>query len=215
MTQQKELAVDVSVRIVQLHNEIKGMATTCLDKAIEIGGLLTEQKKQSGHGSFIDWIAVNMPFTDRTARNYMHLYEHQADVKNLDNISSAYLLLAEPKTETVSDLIIDYEFSTILPPLTDAEFSGLEKLIVTEGCRNAIVIWNNIILDGHQRYRICKKHNIPFKTHTLQFEDRDDAFIWIINNQLGRKNLGDFEKCYMLGSLNDRELRTMVGQTKA
>jgi hypothetical protein len=211
----QDLSIEVSVRIVQLHNEIRGMVTTCLDKAIEIGGLLTEQKKQSGHGAFIRWIAENVPFTDRTARNYMNLYEHRDDIKNLDSLTSAYLQLAEPKTETVSDLIIDYEFSTLLPPLTDGEYKGLEKSIVTEGCRNAIVTWNNIILDGHQRYRICKKHNIPYKTHSMQFDDRDDAFIWIINNQLGRKNMNDFENSYMLGSFYNRKLQQTVAQSQA
>jgi hypothetical protein len=186
-------------KIIALHNEIKSMAVSCLEKAIEIGGLLTEQKRQVGHGNFIGWINENMPFTDRTARNYMRLFENRDNIRCLNNLSDAYLMLAESKTETVSDLIIDEEFSKILPPLEPQVFDSLEKSLLTDGCLNSICVWNRIILDGHQRYRICQKHNIPFKTYEVpNIHDRNDAIIWIIENQFGRKNLGIFEKYEMV-----------------
>ena len=99
----------------------------------------------------------------------------------------------ELMSEILPDLIIDPEFSTILPELQDGEYAGLERNILADGCLNAICTWNGIIVDGHQRYRICKEHKIPFKVKELSFESREDVMIWIIKNQLARKNLGQFE----------------------
>jgi hypothetical protein len=91
-------------------------------------------------------------------------------------------------------LKVDSEFKDILPALTDAEFMGLERSILKEGCRDAIITWNGTIVDGHARYAICSKHNIPYKTKEKQFDSRSDVCIWIIQNQLGRKNLDQNEQ---------------------
>lgn len=90
--------------------------------------------------------------------------------------------------------IIDEEFSSLIPPLSPQEFSGLEQSIITEGCRDAIILWNNIIIDGHNRYKICKEHNIPFRTETKDFESRQDVILWMFRNQLSRRNLNDFQR---------------------
>ena len=63
---------------------------------------------------------------------------------------------------------IDKELAALIPPLTPEEYSGLEQSILAEGCRDAIILWNNIIVDGHNRYRICKAHNIPYRTETKE-----------------------------------------------
>lgn len=89
---------------------------------------------------------------------------------------------------------IDKEFSNLIPPLTPEEFSGLEQSILAEGCRDAIILWNNIIIDGHNRYKICKEHNIPFRTQTKDFESREDVILWMFRNQLSRRNLNDFQR---------------------
>lgn len=91
-------------------------------------------------------------------------------------------------------LIIDKEFKEIIPPLTAEEYAGLELNILEEGCRDAIVTWNGIIVDGHNRYDICTLHNIPFKTIEKDFESRNDAKIWMMQNQLCRRNLNDFQR---------------------
>ena len=84
---------------------------------------------------------------------------------------------------------IDEEFRTIIPPLTDDEFQRLEKSILAEGVREPIITWNGTIIDGHNRYRICEKHGLDFKTSEREFDSRDAAKIWIIENQFGRRNL--------------------------
>ena len=62
------------------------------------------------------------------------------------------------------ELRIDTEFASLIPPLTADEFSRLEQSILAEGCREAIITWHNIIVDGHNRYRFCMTHHIPYQT---------------------------------------------------
>jgi hypothetical protein len=89
---------------------------------------------------------------------------------------------------------VDEEFSTLIPSLTPGEFEELERSILKEGCREALVVWGDIIVDGHNRYQICTKHNIPFKTVQVSFTNRDDVKIWIIINQFARRNLGAWQR---------------------
>lgn len=89
---------------------------------------------------------------------------------------------------------IDKELAALIPPLTPEEYSGLEQSILAEGCRDAIILWNNIIVDGHNRYRICKAHNIPYRTETKEFANREEVMLWMFQNQLSRRNLNDFQR---------------------
>ena len=87
------------------------------------------------------------------------------------------------------NVTIDSEFMGLIPPLTPEEYNGLEQSILAEGCRDAIVLWGDVIVDGHNRYEICTTHNIPFKTVQKEFASRDDAMLWMIDLQRGRRNL--------------------------
>jgi hypothetical protein len=107
--------------------------------------------------------------------------------------------LEVPIKPSLPKLIIDPEFSTILPPLKDSEFSGLEKELLTDGCYESITTWHGIIIDGHARYRICHFHKIPFKTNEIELEDREEVYWWIIHHQLARKNLDTKEIDYFIG----------------
>ena len=89
---------------------------------------------------------------------------------------------------------IDPEFGKWIPPLTSEEYSGLEKSILSEGCRDPLVVWGEIIVDGHNRYKICQKHGIPFNTVGISFATRDDAKIWILENQMARRNLHPIDR---------------------
>ena len=87
-------------------------------------------------------------------------------------------------------LNINAEFQDLIPPLSPEELSGLEQSLLTEGCRDPLVVWNNTIIDGHHRYTICQKHNISFETAEAQgLETELDVKIWMINNQFSRRNL--------------------------
>lgn len=87
------------------------------------------------------------------------------------------------------ELNVDEEFKSLIPPLTDDERARLEKSIIADGVRDPIITWNGTIIDGHNRYAICKKHDIGFRTIEREFESRDAAKLFIISNQLSRRNL--------------------------
>jgi Protein of unknown function (DUF3102) len=111
-------------------------------------------------------------------------------------------------------LLIDAEFDALLPPLAADEYAGLERSIVQEGCRDPIIAWNNTILDGHARYEICVKHGIDYLVADKEMDSRNEAMIWIIDQQLGRKNLSDFEKVYIRAEVEVSRLMRERGISK-
>ena len=96
-------------------------------------------------------------------------------------------------------LQINQELKNTMCSPTKEEYSLLEQSIIKEGCRDSLIIWEDTIVDGHNRYKICKKHNIDFTTKEMNFEDIDEAKLWIINNQLARRNLMDEQRKYYRG----------------
>jgi len=102
-------------------------------------------------------------------------------------------------------LVIDTEFRNTIPPLTLDELVALERSLIVEGCRDALVIWagQNILLDGHNRHELCQKHNIPFQTVGKQFNSREDALVWIIQNQFGRRNINAYQRSVLALKLEE------------
>lgn len=98
----------------------------------------------------------------------------------------------------MKELIIVKELQDLIPPLTKEEFGLLEQSIIKEGVRDPIIIWGDMIVDGHNRYNICKKHNINFKTVDREFTDLDKVKIFIIENQLGRRNISKFVRSELI-----------------
>lgn len=90
------------------------------------------------------------------------------------------------------EIRIDKEFRELIPPLGDDERSQLEKNILLDGCRDPLVVWDGLLIDGHNRYEICTNHNLPFQTVSKSFASRNEAKIWIIKNQFGRRNLAPY-----------------------
>lgn len=89
----------------------------------------------------------------------------------------------------MTDLIIDPEFRDLIPPLADEEFKQLEENVLRDGIQDPLKIWNKMLIDGHNRYELAKRHGLTFTTTEMQFDSRDDVKIWIIKNQLGRRNI--------------------------
>jgi hypothetical protein len=82
-----------------------------------------------------------------------------------------------------------------IDPLTEAEHEALERSLLAEGCRDALVLWNDVLVDGHNRYAICQKHGIPFKvTQNTNFKSMEDVMLWMIDNHLGRRSVSDFQR---------------------
>lgn len=92
------------------------------------------------------------------------------------------------------EIKIDTEFQELIPPLTVDEFAQLEENVLRDGIKDSLKVWNGILIDGHNRYAIAQKYNLPFDTTELNFESRNDAAIWIIQNQLGRRNLNNYTR---------------------
>ena len=105
------------------------------------------------------------------------------------------------------NLKIDPEFQNQIPPLTDDEYKQLEENILKEGkLLSPLIVWNNTLVDGHNRYAILQKHpEIYFSTMPLRFENREEAIAWICRNQLGRRNLSPEQKRYLLGKQYEAE----------
>ena len=92
------------------------------------------------------------------------------------------------------ELQINQKFKELIPPLEQNEYFKLQSSLMDEGCREALITWNGVIVDGHTRYEICKNFNIPFKTVEKSFENEDAAVEWIMFNQLARRNLNDVQR---------------------
>jgi len=91
----------------------------------------------------------------------------------------------------MDELKINPEFKDAIPPLGGEEYSALRESIKHDGCRDAIIVWDGTIVDGMNRYSICKELNVPFATVEKAFKDDDAAMEFIIFNQLARRNLTD------------------------
>ena len=90
------------------------------------------------------------------------------------------------------------KFENCIASLSQSEYENLKQSLLQDGCRDAIVTWNGIILDGHNRYRICEENGIPYKTIEMSFEDEEHAHLWMVKNQLARRNIKTFQKCEMI-----------------
>ena len=105
------------------------------------------------------------------------------------------------------DLIIDPDFASKIPPLTQEVYEQLEANILSEGkIYSPLITWHHVIVDGHNRYRILQNHpEIQFSTYEKEFENRYEAIAWICKNQLGRRNLSPEQKKYLIGKQYEAE----------
>lgn len=95
----------------------------------------------------------------------------------------------------MKELNVNSELENIFPPLPSEVFEALEASIVKDGLLSPIVVWNNTIVDGHNRYKICRANNIEFDTVPVNFNDIEEAKLWIFEHQNGRRNLTDYSRC--------------------
>ena len=102
-------------------------------------------------------------------------------------------------------LKIDDEFRHLIRPLRQREYAQLEQNILSDGCRDPIVVWNGVIVDGHNRYEICMRHGVPFGTKEMEFECREAAIAWICANQLGRRNITEETRKFLIGMQYENE----------
>lgn len=90
---------------------------------------------------------------------------------------------------------IDTELKSIMSELAKDEKDTLEKSLLQDGYKGPpIVVWEDTIIDGHNRYELCRKHNIPFQVQEMQFDSKEEVIQWMIRAQIGRRNLNHAQR---------------------
>ena len=103
---------------------------------------------------------------------------------------------------------VNPELKSLIPPLSEDERSQLEKNLLEHGCRDPLVVWQGVLLDGHNRFEICERHGIEFSTVEIDLPDRQAAEDWMDANQLGRRNLTPDAFKWILGRRYNRTKKT-------
>lgn len=105
------------------------------------------------------------------------------------------------------DIEVNEELKAYIEPMTPEEYEALERSILAEGCRDALVLWGRMLIDGHHRYTICQKHGLPFQTmQHPNFRSIDDVHLWMIDQHLGRRSLSEFQRGVL--ALRKRDILT-------
>lgn len=116
---------------------------------------------------------------------------------------------AQSETFLKLNITIREDFKTLIPPLSEEEFRQLEENILREGCRDPLVVWKKgeeyILIDGHNRFVICSQHKLDYKIQAMDFADEEQAKDWMVNNQLGKRNVTEETKSYLRGVQYSRE----------
>ena len=103
------------------------------------------------------------------------------------------------------DIVVDATLKAYIDPLTPDEHAALEQSLLAEGCRDALVLWGNVLVDGHNRYGLCQQHGLPFRTvQNERFQSIEDVHLWMIDQHLGRRSVSDFQRGVL--ALRKREI---------
>jgi len=93
------------------------------------------------------------------------------------------------------NITVNEELLAYIDPLTPEEHAALERSLLAEGCRDALVLWGEVLVDGHNRHGICTRHGIPFNTvQNTRFQSLADVHLWMIDQHLGRRSVSDFQR---------------------
>jgi transcriptional regulator with XRE-family HTH domain len=93
------------------------------------------------------------------------------------------------------NITINEELRSFIDPLTANEYAALERSLLGEGCRDALVLWGEVLIDGHNRYEICNRHQIEFRTvQNTGFASLEDVMLWMIDNHLARRSVSDYQR---------------------
>ena len=109
------------------------------------------------------------------------------------------------------------ELQALIPPLSTEELAQLEANLLAEGCRDALVVWQEeqVLLDGHNRYALCTKHGLPYTTAPCSLPDLDAAKAWMLKHQLGRRNLTPEQMSYLRGKQYEQAHQGHGGDRKS
>ena len=109
------------------------------------------------------------------------------------------------KEKKIYTLKIDTQFKNLIRPLHQKEYDQLVKNLIADGCNDPLITWQGYIIDGHNRYSICHEYKIPFTYIEKEFDCREEAVAWICANQLGRRNISEETRKYLIGKQYESE----------
>ena len=109
------------------------------------------------------------------------------------------------ESKALQTLNIDKDFKNLIRPLQKKEYLQLEANLLADGCRDPIITWNGIIIDGHNRYELCMRHQISYAVVEMEFDCRESVIAWICANQLGRRNITEETRKFLIGMQYESE----------
>jgi hypothetical protein len=114
-------------------------------------------------------------------------------------------------------LTISPDLQSLIPPLSAEEQRQLEANVLADGCRDPLIVWDEeqTLLDGHHRYAICERHGLPYAIQEISLPDIDAARLWMIANQLGRRNLSPNQMTYYRGEQYNLQKKRHGGDRKS
>lgn len=93
------------------------------------------------------------------------------------------------------EINVNLEYKSLLPPLTEAEYSGLKESLEKEGQHYPIIVSKNgTILDGHNRFEINNKLGRSTDFIVREFASENKEKIFVIESNLRRRHLRDSAK---------------------
>jgi hypothetical protein len=123
----------------------------------------------------------------------------------------------DENTDMRPELTIDSEFRSLIPPLSEQEFALLRQQILDKGCLEPLYVWKNggdrILLDGHNRRQICSENGVAFAVvEVLNLASREEAKLWILEHQAGRRNLNDDQRAIVWNDIREARSRLTVAE---
>ena len=109
------------------------------------------------------------------------------------------------ESKALQTLNIDKDFKNLIRPLQKKEFLQLEANLLADGCRDPIITWNGFIIDGHNGYELCMRHQISYAVVEMEFDCRESVIAWICANQLGRRNITEETRKFLIGMQYESE----------
>ncbi|MEM6846327.1 MAG: ParB N-terminal domain-containing protein [Bacteroidota bacterium] len=124
-------------------------------------------------------------------------------------------IVANSEALSLDLITIDSDLKNFITPLSEEEFHQLMNNIRVNGCKDPLTVWEKgeqlILIDGHNRYQICKELGISFEIDITTFKNKEEAKDWMIDHQLGRRNLTTDQLSYYRGLKYERMKRRRGG----
>ena len=127
-----------------------------------------------------------------------------------------------------SNLIVLPELRSLIPPLKQEEKEQLESNLLANGIKDPLTVWETtptvvrkgldsksasnrlldgivddskmyILIDGHNRHDLAEKHGLDYRINIESFADVETVRDYMINYQLGRRNLTPEQASYLRG----------------